>query len=246
MLRNAKDLHGFAIRATDGEIGTVDQFYFDDETWAIRYLTVDTGGWLGGRMVLISPISVVGQPDWRAQRLDVSLTKKQVENSPDVNTHEPVSRQHEIAYLGYYGYPFYWGGYNAAAETGKGPDDSHLRSLQEVTGYFMESSDGEIGHLDGLVFDDESWAVRYIEVATRNWWPGKNVLVAPAWIERVSWTDSKVYVELSRETIKNGPEYIESVPITREYENRLYSHYGQPPYWLHEAKHRASLSLTGV
>ena len=97
------------IRATDGELGTVDELYFDDETWAIRYLTVETGGWLGGRQVLISPISVA-HTDWQAQRLDVALTKKQVENSPDINTHQPVSRQHEAAYLGYYGYPYYWGG----------------------------------------------------------------------------------------------------------------------------------------
>src|ERR1017187_3371293 len=110
MLTNATQLKGFVIRATDGEIGTVDEFYFDDETWAIRYLTVDTGGWIGGRLVLISPISVIGVPDWQAKRLDVALTKKQVENSPDINTHQPVSRQHEIAYFGYYGYPFYWGG----------------------------------------------------------------------------------------------------------------------------------------
>ena len=109
MLTNARNLKGFAIRATDGEIGTVDQFYFDDETWAIRYLMVETGGWLGGRRVLISPISVV-RADWQAKRLDVSLTKKQVENSPDIDTHKPVSRQHEAAYLGYYGYPNYWGG----------------------------------------------------------------------------------------------------------------------------------------
>jgi hypothetical protein len=272
MLRNAKDLYGFTIRATDGEIGTVDRFYFDDDTWAIRYLTVNTGGWLGGRLVLISPISIVGRPDWQAKRLDVRLTKKQVENSPDVDTHKPVSRQHEIAYLGYYGYPFYWGGSRLWGPTpypadlaagvappieavtrevmtgrnGKNPADSNLRSAQEVTGYYIEASDGDIGHLDGFVIDDENWAIRYIEVATRNWWPGKKVLVSPAWIKRVSWADSKVYVELSREVIANGPEYIESAPITRDYENRLHTHYGRPPYWLHEAEHQPSLSLTGV
>src|SRR5450759_337817 len=109
MLMNAANLKGLVIRATDGELGTVDQFYFDDETWAIRYLMVDTGGWLGGRQVLISPISVV-QTDWQARRLDVALTKKQVEDSPDIDTHLPVSRQHEAAYLGYYGYSYYWGG----------------------------------------------------------------------------------------------------------------------------------------
>jgi hypothetical protein len=88
--------------------------------------------------------------------------------------------------------------------------------------------------------------MRYIEVATRNWWPGKKVLVSPAWIERVSWTDSKVYTGLSRGAIKSGPEYDESVAISREYENRLYLHYGRPPYWLHEAEHERSFSLRGV
>jgi hypothetical protein len=109
--------------------------------------------------------------------------------------------------------------------------DSHLRSSHEVTGYNIEATDGEIGHIAGFVMDDESWAIRYIEVATRNWWPGKKVLVAPAWIERVSWADSSVYVDLSRETIQSGPEYSESMAITREYEDQLFSHYGRPPYW---------------
>src|ERR1700683_2509595 len=107
MLTNSTNLKGFTIRARDGELGTVDQFYFDDETWAIRYLTVETGGWLGGRQVLISPISVV-HTDWQHKRLDVALTKKQVERSPDIDAHEPVSRQHEAAFFGYYGYPYYW------------------------------------------------------------------------------------------------------------------------------------------
>jgi hypothetical protein len=116
--------------------------------------------------------------------------------------------------------------------------DSHLRSTEAVTGYNIEAADGEIGHVDGFVVDDEAWAIRYIEVATRNWWPGKKVLVSPAWIERVSWPESKVHVGLSREAIKNAPEYVESTPITREYENGLYFHYGRPPYWLHETQHK--------
>jgi hypothetical protein len=267
MLRNAKELHGLTIRATDGDLGTVDQFYFEDETWAIRYLTVDTGGWLPGRQVLISPISVVGVPDWPAKRLDVALTKKQVENSPDIITHQPVSRQHEVAYLGYYGYPFYWGGSDlwggapnpaglaiplpASTEAMEGgiareSMDSHLRSSQEVANYYLEAIDGEIGSVAGFVIDDESWAIRYIEVATRNWWPGKKVLVSPAWAERVSWEDSKVYVRLTRESIKEAPEYIESQMITREYEKQLHSHYGWPQYWPHEAEPEASLPVKGV
>jgi hypothetical protein len=248
-------LNGFAIHAKDGEIGTVDQFYFDDETWAIRYLTVDTGGWLGGRKVLISPISV-SNADWQARRLDVALTKKQVENSPDILTHQPVSRQHEAAYLGYYGYQTYWGGPNmwgpvsypsglvgpidaSPAELAdmlrRESPDSHLRSAEAVTGYNIDAADGEIGHVAGFIIDDRAWAIRYIEVATQNWWPGKKVLVSPNWVERVSWAESKVLVALTRESIQNGPAYDESMPISREYENRLYAHYGRPPYWLREA-----------
>jgi hypothetical protein len=266
MLRNVKDLHGLKIQATDGEIGTIDQLYFDDESWAIRYLVVDTGGWLGGRRVLISPIAVV-QRDWQARRLELALTKAQVENSPDIDTHQPVSRQHEAAYLGYYGYPYYWGGpymwglenhpaglglaipvtvspAAIADRAGKESPDSHLRSTEAVTGYTIEATDGDIGHVEGFVVDDLAWAIRYIEVATRNWWPGKQVLVSPAWIERVSWADSKVFTGLTRESIKAGPEYLESMPLTREYENRLYFHYGVPPYW--EIEHDPALSLNRV
>jgi hypothetical protein len=262
MLTNITHLQGLTIRATDGELGTVDQLYFDDETWAIRYLTVDTGGWLGGRQVLISPM-FIARTDWPERRLDVALTKRQVEHSPDINTHEPVSRQHEAAYLGYYGYPYYWGGPNLWGEAfypgglafppeasldameeriQRESPDSHLRSAEAVTGYSIDATDGEIGHLDSFIVDDRAWAIRYIEVATRNWWPGKKVLVSPAWIKQVSWLESKVSVGLSREAIQNGPEYDESTPITREYENRLYFHYGRPPYWLHEPEYPSSLS----
>lgn len=265
MLKNAKHLKGLAIQATDGEIGTVDQFYFDDETWGIRYFTVETGGWLDGRRVLISPISVV-HTDWQTKRLDVALTKTQVENSPEIDTHRPVSRQYETEYLGYYGYPNYWGGpflwgpvsyplglaippisgKALADKVRRESADSHLRSSQAVTRYHIEAKDGEIGHVEGFIVDDEAWAVRYMEVATRSWWPGKKVLVSPAWIERVSWIDSKVYVGLYRDAIKSAPLFADSAPLTREYENRLHAHYGQPPYWLHDAEHKAALSLSGV
>jgi hypothetical protein len=266
MLTNAKDLKGLEILATDGEIGTVDRFYFDDESWAVRYLVVQTGGWLGGRQVLISPFSII-QADRQAKRLEVALTKRQVENSPDIDTHQPVCRQHEAEYNRYYGYPYYWGGpflwgpalYPAglaipavaypeatAGRIERESPDSHLRSAEGVTGYNVEATDGEIGHLDGFVVDDEAWAIRYIEVATRNWLPGKKVLVSPAWIERVSWEDSKVSVGLTREAIKDAPDYIESSMITREYEKQLHSYYGWPPYWLHDAEHDSSFSLSGV
>lgn len=252
MLINATYLKGLVIRATDGELGKVDQLFFDDETWAIRYLTVDTGGWLGLKQVLISPFAVV-HTDWPARRLDVALTKKQVEKSPDIDTRRPVSRQQETGYLGYYGYPNYWGGPYLWGST-PNPSlavpiptsgeplphssiqqeslDSHLRSTAAVTGYHIEATDGEVGHVEGFVVDEEAWAIRYVEVATRNWWPGKKVLVSPEWIKQVSWAESKVSINLTREAIKDAPEYVESMPITREYENRLYVGYGRRPYWL--------------
>jgi hypothetical protein len=262
MLIISKNIEGLTIHATDGEIGTVENFYFDDETWAVRYFTVDTGGWLGGRKVLISPFSVL-QADWEARRLDVALTKQQVENSPGIDTHQPVSRQHEAEYLGYYGYPYYWSGpylwgpmlYPAGLGTPaaayaevladtiqRQSPDSHLHSSAAVPGYSIAATDGEIGHVDGFVVDDQAWAIRYIEVATRNWWPGKKVLVSPAWIERVSWEESSVFVALSREAIQSGPEYDESSPIAREYENRLHCHYGRPPYWLRETESENTVS----
>jgi hypothetical protein len=253
MLRNAKDLHGFKIRATDGDFGTVDQLYFDDETWAVRYLIVETGDWLVGRVVMISPLSVV-HADWQAKRLDVALAKKQVADSPDINTHQPVSRQHEAAFNQYYGYPHYWSGpslygpgpyLDGTEELENQSADSHLRSNEAVTGFHIEAADGEIGHVAGFIVDDEAWVIRYMEVATRNWWPGKKVLVSPGWIDRMNWPDAKVYSGLSRKAIQSAPEYVESAPITREYENGLYAHYGRPPYWLHQAEYESSLSLSG-
>jgi hypothetical protein len=245
----------------------VEEFYFDDETWAIRYLIVNTGIWLNGRLVLVSPLAI-RQAAWESRRLDVVLTKKQVEDGPPTDTHKPVSRQHEALYLGYYGYPYYWGGPNlwglasypaglmvqreavteaeaAQAEAGKESADSHLRSTDEVTGYHIEAADGEIGHVRDFLVDDETWAVRYLEVETRNWWPGKKVLVSPQWINEVSWPDSKVYVDLKRETIQNGPEWVDSIPVTREYEHRLYDYYARSPYWAPESEQDSRAASKG-
>jgi hypothetical protein len=221
MLRNTKQLKGFAIRAMDGEIGVVDQLYFDDESWAVRDLAVYTGNWLSGRQVLVSPVAIM-HTDWDAGLIHVSLTKKQVEQNPDISMKLPGT---------------------ASDFVGRQSEDSHLRSTQGLTGYNIYAEDGEIGHLDGFVMEDESWSLRYIEVATRNWWPGKKVLVSPAWIERVSWTSPELYLSLLRNAIKTAPEYEESKAITREYESQLYFHYGRPPYWADDVEHVESLSL---
>jgi hypothetical protein len=252
MLRNVKGLRGYAIRATDGVIGDVDDFYFDDEDWAIRYLVVDTGTWLPGRKVLISPIAI-GHPDWMGQLLPVSLTKSQVEHSPDIDTRKPVSRQHEVEYLGYYAYPYYWGGAGLWGISGypspatermieehmkirhasatHAPDDCHLRSYRAVIGDHVLATDGGIGHVDDLLVDDETWAIRYLIVNTSHWWGGHEVLVAPQWIEGVSWSDATVSVDLARQAIKDAPPYDSAAQFDREQEQGMYEHYGRPGYW---------------
>ena len=118
-----------------------------------------------------------------------------------------------------------------AAKQKEQAEDRHLRSTQEVTGYYIGATDGEIGHVEDFIIDDESWSIRYIVVDTRNWWPGKKVLASPEWIEKVSWADSTVYVELTRAAIKSAPEYDASSPIDRDYEDRLHTHYGRQGYW---------------
>ena len=244
MLRNAKDLQGYTIHATDGDIGHVDEFYFDDEHWIIRYLVADAGNWLTVRRVLISNYSI-GEVKWDERKIFVKLTREQVKNAPGVETDRPVARQHEAALYDYYGYPYYWGGaglygagvypglLTAAAEPAVAgvseppPEDSHLQSTHDVTGYHIEAADGEIGHVEDFIIDDENWTIRYIEVDTRNWWPGKKVLLAPSWIQHIDWSGGKVRVNLLREVIQNAPEYDPSTPISRQYEVSLFDHYGQ-------------------
>ena len=249
MLRKAKTLQGYKLDSRDGEIGKVKEFYFDDQHWAIRYLVADTGNWLTSRQVLISPYALVAVSK-EEKHIAVDLTKKQIEDSPALESDKPVSRQFEDAYYGYYGWPMYWGGpymwgyysypmrdrekWRAATQAEKASWDPHLRSTHDVSGHDIEAADGEIGHVEDFIIDDETWAIRYLIIDTRNWWPGKKVLVSPQWIERVSWSESKVFVNLSRETIKQSPEYTEESLPTRDYETKLHRHYNRQGYWVDE------------
>ena len=242
MLRKAKALQAFTLSATDGEIGRVKEFYFDDRYWTVRYLVAGTGNWLGERLVLISPYGLVSTDEER-KTIATSLTRKQIEDSPPADSDKPVSRQFEVVYHEYYGWPVWGDLYQWGAnpypvlppETPKESEhaawDSHLRSTREVEGYGVGATDGEIGHVTDFIVDDKIWAIRYLVVDTRNLWPGKHVLMSPQWIERVSWDDRKVYVDLDRETIKNSPEYAPDSPISREYETELCRHYGREGYW---------------
>lgn len=255
MLRNTQELKSYAIGATDGEIGKVADIFFDDQSWVVRYLVVDTGSWLTSRKVLISPYAVQ-RADWDDKRLPVSLSMEQVKNSPNIDTDLPVSRQHEMAYADYYRYPYYWGAegfwgdglyypteperstdaeLHAQAERARHQsDDPHLRSCKSVVGYHIHASDGDIGHVQSMLVDEGTWAIRYLVVDTSNWWMGHKVLVPPEWITNVNWADSSVTINLSRETVKNSPRYESSEDLNRSHELELYSHYGRPSYWERE------------
>jgi hypothetical protein len=245
MLDNAKTLKGYKMHGRDGSIGKVKEFYFDDHHWTIRYLVADTGDWLQSRQVLISPYALVSV-NKKEQYISIDLTKNQIEDSPSIDSDKPVSRQFEETYCGYYGWPMYSGGpymwgpfpyierdrkkwreFDQREKTW----DSHLRSTRDVSGYHIQATDGVVGHVDDFIIDDELWAIRYLAVDTRNWWPGKRVLVSPRWIERVSWDESKIFVDLTRETIKRSPEYTEKSLISRDYETGLHRHYNRRGYW---------------
>ena len=248
MLIKAGTVKGYKLESLDGEIGKVKEFYFDDRHWTIRYLVADTGTWLTGRQVLISPYAL-GDVNGEDQLIAINLTKKQIKDSPSLDSDKPVSRQFEEAYYGYHGWPTYWGGpytwgsypyivrdpekWREANQGGKAWDP-HLRGTDGVSGHHVQAADGEIGHVDDFIIDDETWAIRYLIVDTHNWWPGKKVLLSPRWIERVSWIERKVFVDLSRETIKQSPEFTEESLLTRDYETGLHRHYNRQGYWVDE------------
>src|SRR6201998_2674905 len=247
-LRRTKDLWGYTIAATDADIGRVHDFYFDDENWAIRYIVVETGVILSGRKVLISPIALRNRA-WGPLHIWVNLTSNQVQGSPSIDLHKPISRQHEIEHHDHYGWPYYWpgkgvwGAWSHPAALAKTPPsrkktgakafstDVHLRSVREVTGYHVSAIGGQIGHVEDFLFDDKSWEIRYVIIDTRNVWAGKRVLIRPQWIKRVSWKYRKIYVNLSRERIQKSPRWDPSQPFSRKYELQLHKHYDYAPYW---------------
>jgi hypothetical protein len=224
MLYNTKELYGNILVALDGEIGHVRDFYFDDTNWVVRYLVADTGSWLSGRQVLLSP-HAFGKLDLYESMLHIKLTKKQIENSPAIETHQPVSRQYEVDYYQYYGWPAYWngsamwgfGGYPILLPPSKEEmeaqlkhhhrDDKHLQSAKGINGYAIQTVDGPIGEVRGLMLDDKSWAVRELVVETGHWYAGKEILISPAKVTRISYEESKVFVNLTQADIQRTEEH---------------------------------------
>ncbi len=249
MLRPLNALLGFRLRASDGETGRIDDVYFDDHRWAIRYLVGDARHWLRGRRVLVSPISVLGV-DWVRGKLNLELTRDQIRDSPDIDTDKPVARQHEIAFHEYFAFPFYWTGgdlwgtvpYPASLRGGGAPPpaqaaaraapsgdgDPHLRSARVVRGHIVRAVDGDVGHVEDFLIDDLTWQIRYVVVEARGWPSSRHVPVPIDRIAWVSWLELTVHLDLTREAVLHAPVCDPSGGLYPDEDRRLLAHYAQP------------------
>jgi sporulation protein YlmC with PRC-barrel domain len=251
MLRSPSSITGYAIAASDGHLGTVSDFLFDDRSWLVRWLIVETGSWLSGRKVLL-PAFALGHLDQERREFSVRLTMQQIKDSPDINTERPVSRQMETGIYDYYGWSPYWNsgllmdgygyGYGGGAmmplstfgssrreedivASDRSGDDPHLRSIQAVTGYHIHAKDGEIGHVDDFLFEEADWSIHYLVVDTKNWWPGKMVLISPRSVSNIDWTDNLVNLNVDRQNVKDAPAYDASITVDRAYEQQFHNYY---------------------
>ncbi len=226
MKRNIKSLIGFAMRATNGEIGIVKDFYFDDDSWVVRYLIVETGSWLNGRKVLISTDAYLS-PDWENHAFPINLSKAQIKSSPDIDTELPVYRQQEIKLYDHYLLGNYWrGGFVAGGmplpmtdammlnddkiSEKITDDDLHLRSIEKVAGYNVKATDGTIGTVKDFIIDDASWSIISLVVETGYWFSGKSVLLSPETIKEILWPVAEIVVDISVAEVKECPEYDKS------------------------------------
>lgn len=259
MLWHASELEGYEVAAADGTAGTVRDLLFDDERWGVRWLVVDVGGWLRRHQVLV-PTAAAGPPMRDDRRLPVRLSRKEVEESPRHTAESRVSRRAEAELHRHYGRRPYWesddlppllsrlasgnpdigtgmlfppqGASGATpAAAGDKPGASHLRSIAAATRQAIHARDGDIGHVDDFLVDDQPWAIRYIVVDTGGWLPGRKVLISPQWIQHVDWSGRRIIADLTRDQIAASPPYEPARGLTRDDEARLHGHYGQPVYW---------------
>jgi uncharacterized protein YrrD len=245
---NLNEIIGSLVQAKDGNIGKIADFYFDDHTWAIRYLIVDLGVLHAWRKVLISPVSFK-ETNWESKEFIINLTKDQVIKSPDIDTERPVTKQHERELHEYYDWPVYWniggppvyGGLNTAFtpppfikvnEAGervssykpKG-NEPNLQSVKDVSGYDVQADGEMFGDVESFYIDDKTWVIGYILVNSPKMTLGKKILISPHWIKDISWMEFKIFLDLSIKAIKNCPPFVYSKIIDPEYEAKMCDYY---------------------
>lgn len=240
-IRTLDSLKTYVLSARDGEIGKLEDVYFGSNHWIVRYFVAGTGGWLGQRHVLVAP-RAVRRVNEAERILEIDLERDQVKGSPPTDLEVMMSRKYEELYHRHYGWEPYWTGASRASGDGSSTRESppafveeeasaelpnpSLRSGDEIRGCQIQARDGFIGHVEDLLIDDGEWRVRYLEVNTRNWWPGRRVLIAPAWIQGMSWARREVRVEVTRQAVRSAPEYDPAEPLGPDDEIRLFEHYG--------------------
>lgn len=255
------DLNGMDIEARDGRIGDVHDLLFDDRAWTLRYLVVDTGGLLSGRKVLIDPRAISGVKP-ADDEIVVDLNCAQIKESPGIDLDPPVSRQKDAELRASRSWAWYWDGYpvglgggaildppantdvDAVGAAKQTDGDPHLRSAREVKGYRIGARDGEIGQVHDMLFNSEDWVLRYLVVDTRVWLPGRKVIVSPHWVDSVDWAQRELVVDLTKDQIKDSPEYDPDADLKRDYEKQLYEHYRRGGYW--ESVHPATRAAGGL
>lgn len=226
MLRSIKEIIGYKLLATDGAIGQCMDFLFEDRPWIIRYMVARANDWLFGRKVLLSLIALEN-PEWATRLLHVKLTKAEIDKSPPLRDDEPVSRQYEKQSFLYYGWPAYW----EHSLPDEPPQESFLRSVNEVTGYAVLGIDKQIGKVRDMIVDDNIWAIRYVVVETERKFGEKTILLAPQWVHSVDWLNQAVKVGLADDVVRNSPDYNPRETINRDQEAALYDYHGRPYYW---------------
>lgn len=258
MLRRLKNLKGFTIHGKDDDLGKVKDFYFDQDRFILRYIVVNTGSWLKNEQVLIST-KAFEKINYEQEEILVDLNSDELEESPSLEKNKPVSKVMEEKVVKHFDWPVYWANphpsdapavqagsvireklfdYNDLTDEEKQAKEediqSNLRSFNEIRGYHIQSTDKEFGHLEDLFVDEENWIIRYLLVDTRNILPGKDVLIAPEWLQNISWNEEKIFVNKTKAEIKNAPEYKEEKSenlVHRDYEEKLYDHYNEIKYW---------------
>lgn len=247
MWRSLKHLIGHRVDASDATFGKVKDFYFDDATWTLRYVVVDTGNWLSGRRLLISHQAIKGE-DWANHTLRLALTREQIESSPPIGADKPVSRQQEEQLAQFYGWTPYW---SVPPFIGGGPSqllpnpdvpwgkddpprgspprgDPHLRSVAEMKGYQLDATDGSIGRVEDFIASDDDWSIHFVAADTRAWLSGRTVLIPPHRITAVRWESRSVAVNLAKDEVRRSPEYDPTEAVNEDQAHRLFDYFGHP------------------
>lgn len=250
MILSIKDLFDYKLMTADGEAGEIKDALYDERDWVLRYVVVETGGWLSGRELLIPP-SVLGAPDSARREFPVSMTRDQLSNSPPREAGEDITRRHEEDLYRYYGWEPYWVPEGAmgplpgtvmvespeeAAETQTAVlEERHaeprLRSIKDTLGFKVHGVDEDLGKVDNFLMDDETWDVRYVVLNTGGLFKSRRVPISVRWINNLDWENHALHLDLGKKDVHDSPDWDESLPLPRQYEVDLHSHYGRPGYW---------------